>query len=109
MVRNFFGRCSMLISATGLMVLLLWVLLAASGPAAGAEPSAADLRAAGGVNDLQSSIQRAPVGLRDERVVGRAGERTGWLDPAIFTELSPISVGENPVRLPAEQEETPSP
>lgn len=106
--RNYIGRCNMLISGTGLLVVLLWVLLSASGYAAGAEalpPSAVDVRAAEGVNDLQAGVKGAPIGLRGTSVVGRAGALDAWLDPAVFTELSPVSVGEIPVKLPTDQRE----
>ncbi len=106
-VRSSSGRSTMLISATGAMLMVLWLALTLPGVAAGAPPTGPELRAAAGANDLQAGVQRAPIGLRDEHVVGRAGELSGWLDPAIFTDLSPISIAEFPVRLPAEQDDEP--
>jgi len=37
--------------------------------------------------------------------VSREGEQQRWLDPAVFTEISPLSVPDVAVKLPSDQQE----
>jgi hypothetical protein len=39
------------------------------------------------------------------QVVQEGGQRVRWLDPAIFTEITPLTVPDVAVKLPADQQE----
>ena len=91
-VRRYFGRSAM---AAKWLLVVGGVLGAAFGHAAEApaalEPPPAE-----------------PIGPELEaphQVAVEAKQRVRWLDPAVFTEISPLTLPDIGVRLPADQEE----
>lgn len=94
-VRASIGRLNILISATGLVIVTLWGY--------GADAGELDLLAGAG---SEFEVLEPAYLLGADPVIYLGGERRGRaldLDTAIFTDLSPITVDENPVRLPVGQ------
>ena len=65
---------------------------------------------------LQQPLQAAEAPVADSQLIPPAAEapyqvnreteqQVRWLDPAIFTQISPLNVPEVAVKLPADQEE----
>ena len=83
-VRGFTGRSHLLVSALGLVVLLLWV----------APAVAADVMLPAAAESGYQDRFKDPAS-RDGRV----------LDPAVFTSITPYTVSDRAVRLPVDQRE----
>jgi hypothetical protein len=57
------------------------------------------------VPELGESLLIPPEAEAPYQVVRDGSQRVRWLDPAIFTEITPVTVPDVAVKLPADQQE----
>ena len=57
------------------------------------------------VPELGESLLIPPEAEAPYQVVQEGSQRVRWLDPAIFTEITPVTVPDVAVKLPADQQE----